>query len=337
MADDLSPPDGTGAESVDAWCRVGDWAGLVARRRAWRDAGDPRAVEASYRLVREAPVQWLAAALGDTTPGDTSPGAPGTGWPLVELAAARFTWADAAPHLPASQRGAFADERVLHGEDLTALGPTEDGLPRRVARWEPPWVTVGDGPGGPRFPRPVAARREVRTARLDRPGEPIGDPYTVEAFEALGRGWAASPGGVRVMVTEGRAIDALTTLCGATGGAVEIARRTPVEALALLGWVGASAGAGPTGRTRPGAAAGRAAVWRVLAALGARTEDWPVPADDLGAVAEGLRWWAWRPAPEHADRSASVEDADTDGAVRLVVEDTDEELSWAVELQSGAS
>ncbi len=282
-------------------------------------------------------MQWLATALDPDDDTGTGIDDRWDGWPLVELAAARFTWADAEPHLPVSRRGAFADERVLHGEDLTSLGPTEDGLPRRAARWEPPWVTVGDGPGGPRFPRPVAARREVRTVRVDRPGEPIGDPYTVEAFEALGRAWAAVPGGVQVMVTEGRAIDAVAALCGATGRTVEIARCTPAEALALLGWVGASAGAGPTGRARPGAAAGRAAVWRVLAALGGRTEDWPVPADDLGAVAQGLRWWAWRPAPDHHDRSDPTGDPADDGAVRLVVEDTDEELSWAVELRPGAS
>ena len=89
-----------------------------------------------------------------------------------------------------------------------------------------------------------------------------------------------SNGRAEVVAVEGDAAGALRAL------GVPTARWAPLttgEAVAWLAWAGASGGA--HGRRR-GAAAGRfGALWLVAALLDA-VDDWPLPLDELGALAE---------------------------------------------------
>jgi hypothetical protein len=55
-----------------------------------------------------------------------------------------------------------------------------------------------------------------------------------------------------------------------------------------------------------------------VAAL-AGVDDWPLPAEDLGAAADELRWYLW-----------DAGEPTTGWALRLVVEDREEGLAWAV-------
>jgi hypothetical protein len=83
-----------------------------------------------------------------------------------------------------------------------------------------------------------------------------------------------------------------------------------------MGWAGASGGA--HGRRR-GAAAGRFNAWWALAALGDLTDEWPVPPDDLGALASELRWFWW---DAHEPLMGWM--------LQLAIWDESEGLAWAI-------
>ncbi len=81
------------------------------------------------------------------------------------------------------------------------------------------------------------------------------------------------------------AIAALRPVAGLRMGEVSAA-----DALAVMAWAAASGGA--HGRRR-GMAYGRFSAWWAVAAVAGRLDDWPFRPDDLGAAAEGLRWYRW--------------------------------------------
>jgi hypothetical protein len=92
--------------------------------------------------------------------------------------------------------------------------------------------------------------------------------------------------------------------------------------MAAMAWAGADGGA--HGRRR-GAAPGRSAAWYVLAALAGRADEWPLPAAELGRVAEQARWYHW-----------SGGEPQTGWQLRLAVELVGEEKgrpSWAFSAQ----
>jgi hypothetical protein len=65
-------------------------------------------------------------------------------------------------------------------------------------------------------------------------------------------------------------------------------------------------------------AIGRFGAWWLLAALGGVGDDWPIPPDDLGALARTLVWFVW-------DAHEPV----AGWQVRLAVRDVDDGLAWA--------
>jgi hypothetical protein len=264
--------------------------------------------QARYLRVLTAPVEVAAAELHGPTHA--------CGLPLAEVLAARWSLAEVRTHLTGAALAAVADERAIRGERSAWSG----SFPGDLGAWEPAYALARFGPDGVRAPRPAGAPPgTVRAARLGRPGEEIGDPYLVEAVRGLAAGWC-EPGAARAVATEGRAADAVAALAP-SGVTIGLERLDRATAIAELAWVGA-AGAG--GRVRRGAALGRRLAWEFLAALAGRTEDWPLAADDLDAATSSLRWWRWH--PDAAEAAGA-----TGRAVRLVVEDLDEELSWAVE------
>ncbi len=273
--------------------------------------------QARYLRVLTAPLELAAAELCGPTHA--------CGLPLAEVLAARCSLAQVRAHLAGAALDAVADERAVRGEPSPGSGPA----PRLLGGWEPAYALARFGPDGVHAPRPVGPPPgAVRPARLGRPGEEIGDPYLIEAVRALAGGWC-EPGAARAVATEGRAADAVAALAG-SGVTVGLERLERATAIAELAWIGA---AGAAGRPRRGAALGRGLAWEVLAALAGKTEEWPVPADELDAATSALRWWRWYPegSATGAGAGGAVAVA-TECALRLVVEDRDEELSWALEL-----
>jgi len=98
---------------------------------------------------------------------------------------------------------------------------------------------------------------------------------------------ASSNGQLDVACVEGDVAAAI----GAIGvRRARVAMLPPATALAWIAWAGASGGA--HGRRR-GAASGRFGAWWLLATLGDLTDQWPVPPDDLGQLAQELTWCRW--------------------------------------------
>jgi len=281
---------------------------------------------ARYLRVLTAPLELAAGELRGPTHA--------CGLPLAEVLAARCSLAGVRAHLAGAALDAVADERAVRGEPSPGSGP----VPRLLGGWEPAYALARFGPDGVLAPRPVGPPPgAVRPARLGRPGEEIGDPYLVEAVRALAGGWC-EPGAARAVATEGRAADAVAALAG-SGATVGLERLERASAIAELAWIGAAGASGAAGaagvagaerRPRRGAALGRQLAWEVLAALAGRSEDWPLPADELDAATSALRWWRWH--PDGSAIGAEAERVAAERPLRLVVEDRDEELSWAIEL-----
>lgn len=277
---------------VDARCEHRDWAGLLRVRDRSRLAVRtgrqlwPAATLAEYRLALVAPADWAARVL-DEGSGRFAPG------PLTEVVAQHHTWAELAPHLPAGPRSSLvAHERVLRGEALTADdvagSPNALELPYALAAWEPTYPLAEYTDVGGTFPSPLLPPSSELVAVAPRHGgERIVDDELETAVRQLLEPWTTSSNGhAELVVVEGDLADAL----GALGlpARARAAELEPRDALAWLGWAGASGGA--HGRRR-GAAVGRFGAWWTLAALGGL--DWPVPADELAALAHELRWWWW--------------------------------------------
>jgi hypothetical protein len=309
---------------VDDCCATGDWARLRRLRDAARHAVGtgrqlwPAATLAEYRLALLAPAAWAAGVL-DEGSGHFSIG------PLTEVIAQHHTWSELAALLEPGPRAAFvAQERVLRGEAIDPVAaaalPDVLELPYALGAWEPAYALATYGEDGGEFPAPDLP---ARLADLTLPtGVPaVLDDDAVElAVRQLVEPWTTSSNGrADVVAVEGDAASALRAL------GVPQARWAPLgpaEAVAWLAWAGASGGA--HGRRR-GAAAGRfGALWLVAAMVDA-VDDWPLPVDELGALAGGLRWWWW-------DAHEPV----TGWQLQLVVEDPDEHLAWAISARDAA-
>jgi hypothetical protein len=306
---------------LDALLRVvehgaadGDWEGLVMLRAACRHARHsgrqlwPAATLAEYRLALDAPGPYAASMLVE----DAGHFAVG---PLAEVAAARHTWADLAPYLDGGPRSAlFAHERVLRGEDLRGANvpPGVLDLPLVLADWEPPYPLAEYDADRVHVPAPPP----VATSPVDVPDaapEHTVDDDVDAAFRELVAPWTReSNGRAEVVAVEGDERDALAAL------GVRRARMTTVDAgyaMATLAWAGASGGA--HGRRR-GMAIGRFGAWWLLAALGGIGDEWPIPPDELGALAGALRWFVW-----------DAHEPAVGWQVRVAVRDADDGLAWA--------
>jgi hypothetical protein len=213
---------------------------------------------------------------------------------------------------------------VLRGEAVegpsTAALPIVLDLPLRLAGWEPAYrLATYDDDGGdfpaPDLPSPLRAVDLPATAP-----EQVDDDAVELALRQLVEPWTAgSNGRAEVVAVEGDGPGALRAL------GVRAARWAPLDpsqAVAWLAWAGASGGA--HGRRR-GAAAGRVgALWLVAALLDA-LDDWPLPLDELGALAGELRWWWW-----------DAHEPMTGWQLQLAVEDPAERLAWAVTARDAA-
>jgi hypothetical protein len=92
--------------------------------------------------------------------------------------------------------------------------------------------------------------------------------------------------------------------------------------MAWMAWAGASGGA--HGRRR-GAAAGRFGALWLVAALGDALDDWPIPLDELGAIAGDLRWHWW-----------DAHEPMTGWQLQLAVESPADGLAWAITARDAA-
>jgi hypothetical protein len=300
---------------LDRLCRAADWEGVTDLRDRCRAALErgrqlwPVASHAEYRLALEAPGP-IAARVVLPGAGHLSLG------PLTEVVAARHRWDELADHLSdGPTRAITAHERVIRGEDLTAddrIDPRVIELPLTLEPWEPDYPLAEYFAHEAHFPPPPLPAREA--VQLDGPAEQLDDPGTQSALAELTRAWAAeSNGRTAVVAVRGDACGAIAAL-GPTR--VRIAPLTPGQALAWMAWAAASGGA--HGRRR-GMARGRFDAWWALAWLGGVAEDWPLPPDELGAIAQDLRWYAW-----------DAWEPDTGWRFHLAVEDPLDGLAWAV-------
>jgi hypothetical protein len=274
---------------VDGLCSSRSWDELVVLAQRCREAYErgkqlwPIAEHIDYRLALEAPGPYAAAVITPTA-GRFALG------PLTEVAASTHTFDELAPHVPSPQvAGVVAAERVLRGEDLEARAdahPEVLELPMRLEPWEAPYPLATYRAHEAEFPAPELEPLTEEHQGTARP--PLDEPEVTRALLDLVATWVTgSSGRAEAVVVEGPPEDAVATLGQPTFTMGPIG---PREALALMGWAGASGGA--HGRRR-GAAAGRSVAWWAATTLA--DLDWPVDGAELAAALEGLRWYRWEP------------------------------------------
>jgi hypothetical protein len=305
---------------VDACCSTRDWDSLASLRARCDRAHEtghqlwPVSSHAAYRLALEAPAHHAGAVLVEGA-GRFAPG------PLPEVAAQHHTWAELAPEVVPGAPGMLAaHERVIRGEDLSRVvldGPPVLELPLRLASWEPHYVLAEYHEHDADFPTPPLPP----TVPVDLPPAPVPEPLddAAVALRDVTRVWTdGSNGRVEVVAVTGDVLGAIAALGApaANPAATNLAAVGPAEALAHLGWAGASGGA--YGR-RPGAAAGRFAALWAAAALTGLLDVWPPDPDRLGDRVGELRWVLW-----------DTDERATGWRIRLAVEDPARGRSWAL-------
>jgi resuscitation-promoting factor RpfA len=300
---------------IDDRCSTRDWAGLLRVRDRARHAVDtgrqlwPAATLAEYRLALLAPPEFVAAVLDET---DGLSGRFTIG-PLTEVAAQHHTWDELRAVLEPGPRSTFvAHERVLRGDRVVTTGlPAVLDLPLELHEWEPTYALATYSDAGAEFPMPELAHdwTDVRPA----PAEVLDDEVELAVRQLVEPWLTGSNGRVEVVCVEGDVAGAL----GALGlRRARVAELDAATALAWLAWAGASGGA--HGRRR-GAASGRFGAWWTLAALGDLLDDWPIPPDELGALAHELRWYRW-----------DAHEPALGWQLQLAVEDPSEGVAWAI-------
>lgn len=300
---------------IDDRCSARDWPGLLRVRDRSRHAVAtgrqlwPAATLAEYRLALLGSAEYVAAVLDET---DGLSGRFTIG-PLTEVAAQHHTWDELRPWLDLGPRAAFvAHERVVRGERIEApdLPPVLD-LPLELQPWEPDYPLATYTDVGAEFPMP-----DLPDSWVDvdpEPAELLDDDVDLTVRQLVEPWLAGSNGHADVTCVDGDVANALGALGLRRARVVEI---DAASALAWLAWAGASGGA--HGRRR-GAAAGRFGAWWTLAAIGDLLDDWPVPPDELGALASELRWYRW-----------DAHEPAMGWQLQLAVEDPDENVAWAI-------
>jgi hypothetical protein len=301
--------------ATDRLCDARAWADLVELRDRCRRAVErgkqlwPAANHVEYRLALEAPGEFAARMLTDVA------GLFGLG-PLAEVAAARHAWADLAPFVPGTPTAAMcAHERVMRGEDLTGEslgGPDPLDVPRVLCPWEPVYPLAEYRSHDADFPSPPPLTGGTPTV-VAAGAERIEHSGVARTLRDLVHPWTAD-GDATTAAVRG---DALAAIGAVDGPEVRLVEIELVDALAWLGWAGASGGA--HGRRR-GAAAGRLDAWMVLAELVGLGDSWPLDPDELGSRAARLRWYAWD----------AVGIGPTGWVLRVAVEDPDRDVAFAL-------
>jgi hypothetical protein len=293
--------------AVDRYCANARWDTLVALRERCQEAvGRGRQLwgvdeHIRYRLALEAPPEWSGPAVTEG-PARFSLG------PLAEVAASTKTWAELSPHLEIGPvRMTVAAERTVRGDG--GSGEVAD-LPDRLQPWEPIYPLATYKPDKVETPAPpVPALIE---ANLPRSSVTIDDIDSESALADLVAPWTTeSNGRCEVATVEGDAAAAIHSL-GLRRA--RIGELEPEEAMAWMAWAGASGGA--HGRRR-GAAAGRYGAWWVVSTLADLS--WPPDGEAVGNAVSRMNWhWFDDGAPT------------TGWAFRIVIEDPESGLSWAV-------
>ncbi|MFE9424913.1 hypothetical protein ACFYNO_18285 [Kitasatospora sp. NPDC006697] len=305
----------TGPRSPEHWAAL---LGSYRRSRAAAPGDHGRsAAPLGHEIALGAPAP-LAAALFDPAAGTGAAGEQ-DGWvgPLWEVLARRHGWEVLAPlPLPEPVRTLVAHTRALLGDRLPEEHPA-DPVPLRLrpwetAGWEPSGRVTVYGPDG----RAATAhhslpdsREGLAPLRLPAPALPLTGPVR-PATAAL----AALCDWLDVRCARGTAAQAAALLCPAarsgpvTGGYLPFAAVYPAL-------VRAGSGAGAHRRSS-GAARGRLAVWRALAAIadpGGRAT-----AAEVDALVARMRCFTW------------CEPADEIWHLHLALEDPASGLAWVV-------
>ncbi|MEE8330421.1 MAG: hypothetical protein V3R84_01470 [Acidimicrobiia bacterium] len=251
----------------------------------------------AYRLALDAPGEFAAAAV-------VSGAGRHTLGPLWEVAASTHEWAELEPHLDmGDHRELVARERALRGEDVGQVPAHTYDIPVAPEQWEPRYAVAVYRADGADFPEPEVDRYEA----LEVPAataEVTEDDDVLDALHDLVEPWTGS---VQTVAVRGSTADAIA----ATGASAVVAKRLePQDAIARMGWAGASGGA--HGRRR-GAAVGRYNAWWAVANLAGA--EWP----DLGGEGSRLEWLAWRPA-----------DFTEGWELHLAIADPERGLAWAI-------
>lgn len=301
---------------IDDRCSARDWAGLLRLRDRARQAVDtgrqlwPAATLAEYRLALLATPDFVAEVL------DEADGLSGrfTIGPLTEVAAQRHTWGDLGPLLERGPRAAFvAHERVIRGEPVDDLDlPDVLDIPLRLHPWEPSYDLAVYGDNDAEFPMSELPD-DWSDVDVSTDAEILDDDVELALRQLLEQWTSNSNGRAEVVCVEGGAGAAI----GALGvRRARMAELTAQEAIAWVAWAGASGGA--HGRRR-GAASGRFGAWWLLAAFGDLLDEWPPDPDELGELANELRWYRW-----------NAHEPDVGWTLQLAVEDPDEGVAWAI-------
>jgi hypothetical protein len=292
---------------VDGLCASHNWDDLVELKlRCGEAVGRGKQLwgveeHIRYRLALEAPGEWAGAAVSEGE-------ARFALGPLPEVAASTKTWAELEPHLDDGPwRGVTAAERVIRGE--RGVGPIAD-LPSHLTEWEPDYPLATYKSDRVDTPSPNAV--PVQPVDLLDEYVPIEDPLSEGALADLVLPWVTeSNGRCQTSAVEGGATQAVRALGLSRALLGEVGFR---DALAWMGWAGASGGA--HGRRR-GAAAGRYGAWWAITTL--CDLDWPPDPEAVGHAGEGLRFY-W-----FDDGSPG-----TGWALRFAIEDPGNGLAWAV-------
>lgn len=300
--------------AVDNLCETRDWDALVELAERCEDALErgkqlwPIVAHVDYRLALEAPADVAASVLGPEA-GRFAFG------PLTEVIASHHTWDELAPHFDLPQSAAYvAQERVLRGEvldDDERARPEVLELPLHLEEWEPGYPLPIYRSNSFEVPEPWDPRAPLSDATFPS-AEVVERPDATSALLDLVTPWTTeSNGGARAVAVAGPAHAAAGAL---TFGRLRMGPLEPAEAVQRMAWAAASGGA--HGRRR-GGALGRWLAWYTASVL-ADTR-WPVPADELRAGIERLRWYRWDEG-----------DVEEGWVLRLAVEDPDG--GWAVAL-----
>jgi len=317
---------------IDDRCATRDWDGLQRVRDLCRAAMAtgrqlwPAAILAEYRLALWGPAK-IAARIVDEAIGAVSVGAAsiGTGisGPLTEVVAQHHRWTELSAHLkdPIS-RTYVLHECALRGEtipeiDRRAAAAMIMEIPAEPASWEPAYCLAKYSDHGAEFPTPplIIPTKEVAATEQDQSVEDDQVDAVREAFTAVVQPWIShSNGHCELTCVEGGPIDALTAHAPGTVQ-FRIAQIDTATALSWLHWVAASGGA--HGR-RPGAAAGRDALWWLLGNLGELTDQWPPTESEMTDLLADLTWWWW-----------STSEPTTGWNLRLLCQDAPHGVTWA--------
>ncbi len=308
---------------IDNRCSDRDWSGLLRLRDRSRSAVDtgrqlwPAATLAEYRLALLAPAEFVAAVL------DESDGLSGrfTIGPLTEVAAQNHSWGDLENMLTPGPRASFvAHERAIRGEPVATpdLAPVLD-IPTRIQPWEPTYSVATYHENEAEFPAPDLPDDWESIEAV--PGAEELDDDVDLAVRQLVEPWlTASNGRADSACVSGSVAEALGVLGLRKARICEIPSDT---AIAWIAWAGASGGA--HGR-RPGAAAGRFGAWWLLGALGDLLDEWPVPPEQLGALADEFRWYRW-----------NAFEPEVGWSLQLAIEDPRDSVAWAIVASDTAS